>query len=232
MAIADDLKTEVARIFRDNWDVRDGRVVPAASDVTLSNDAIKFDRATVLYADLDGSTAMVQGYKWYFAAEIYRTYLFCAAKLIRDMGGSVTAYDGDRVMGIFIGNYQSSNAVKCGLKINHAVQMIINPAIKQHYGNTEFQMKQVVGIDTSPIHVARTGVRGDNDLVWVGRAANYAAKLTDLSGRQTWITKDVFEKMNDEVKFHGQAKTPMWEKWRWDKMNNYEIYSSIWRWVV
>jgi len=38
----------------------------------------------------------------------------------------------------------------------------------------------VVGIDTSALFVARIGVRNDNDLVWVGRAANYAAKLTEI----------------------------------------------------
>jgi class 3 adenylate cyclase len=233
MALADDLTTEVKRIFRDSWSERDGHVVPDAEDVNLQNDSINFKRATVLYADLSGSTTMVQSKKWQFSAEIYRTYLYCAAKLIRDMDGSITAYDGDRVMGIFIGGNQSTNAVKCALKINYAVQKIITPALDAQYPNSGFVLKQVVGVDTSPVHVARTGVRGDNDLVWVGRAANYAAKLTELNeGPPSWITKAVFDVISEEAKFGGSNKELMWKHWKWTEVDGSDIYSSTWWWAI
>jgi class 3 adenylate cyclase len=65
--------------------------------------------------------------------------------------------------------------------------------------------------------------------VWVGRAANYAAKLTELNlGPTTWITRDVFNKLADEAKFGGQDGELMWKKWNWTPMNNYEIHSSTW----
>ena len=48
--------------------------------------------------------------------------------------------------------------------------------------------KQSVGIDTSELFVARTGIRRANDLVWVGRAANHAAKLSARSGSVSQIT--------------------------------------------
>ena len=41
-------------------------------------------------------------------------------------------------------------------------------------------MKQIVGIDTGEVRTARIGIRGGNDLVWIRRAANYAAKLTGM----------------------------------------------------
>jgi class 3 adenylate cyclase len=180
MALKDDLETEVARILKETWDVRDGRVVPEDDDLSLGNEAVEFERATVLYADLSGSTTLVNRKTWQFAAEMYRGFLYCAARIIRNEDGAVTAYDGDRVMGVFIGETQSTNAVKAALKINFAVQQIINPAIRKHYPKSNYSLKHVAGVDTSPIRVARTGVRGGNDLVWVGRAANYAAKLTEL----------------------------------------------------
>jgi class 3 adenylate cyclase len=123
--------------------------------------------------------------------------------------------------------------VKCGLKINYAVTHIINPALKAQYPSANYEVKQVVGIDTSEICVARTGVRGDNDLVWVGCAANYAGKLTELDlGPSTWITKEVFEKMNKEVKFGGQNNELMWKKWDWSQMDNIEVHSSTWWWRI
>ncbi|HNS40671.1 MAG TPA: adenylate/guanylate cyclase domain-containing protein, partial [Promineifilum sp.] len=92
MALLDDLKSEVTTIFRDTWEVTSGRVVPAPSSVGLGNKCIELASATVLYADLDGSTTMVDRMKWQFSAEVYKTYLHCAAKIIKAQGGAITAY--------------------------------------------------------------------------------------------------------------------------------------------
>jgi len=94
------LKGEVKKIFGESWKTRDGDVVPDPENLRLGNDAIEFKRATVLYADLSGSTNLVSTEGWTFAAEIYKTYLYCAARIIRSEGGSITSYDGDRVMGV------------------------------------------------------------------------------------------------------------------------------------
>jgi class 3 adenylate cyclase len=124
-------------------------------------------------------------------------------------------------MGVFTGDLQSTNAVKVALKINWAVQEIINPTIKKQYPSGGYVVTQKVGVDTSAIHVARTGVRGGNDLVWVGRAANYAAKLTEIKvDPQTWITADVYNKMSDDTKYGGNPKENMWKEFKWSQMND------------
>src|SRR5438093_618003 len=84
------LDQEVEKIFRESWSVRDGQKVPESEDLQLGNDAVRLD-GTVLYADLDGSTDMVNKKKSEFAAEVYKSYLHCAAKIIRDEGGVITA---------------------------------------------------------------------------------------------------------------------------------------------
>jgi len=229
----DELNKKVTQVFRDSWTPRDGRVVPDPEDVQLSNDAVAFDRATVLYADLSGSTKLVDAESWQFAGEVYKTYLYCAARLIRDEGGEITSYDGDRIMGVFIGSSQSTPAARCALKINYAVRNIINPALAAQYPHRTFRVQQVVGIDTSEIRAARTGVRGGNDLVWIGRAANYAAKLTELSAEYpTWITKETFDRLTDDLKYGGQNKELMWKDWKWSQMNNKPVYSSTWWWKI
>jgi class 3 adenylate cyclase len=227
-----DLEAAVATIFREAWETRTGRVVPDPEDLQLGNNAVEFERATIIYADLSGSTKLVDGRDWTFAAEIYKAYLHCAATIIRGEGGEIVSYDGDRVMGIFIGKSQTTPALKAGLKINFAVQKIVNPALKRQY-STSYLVKQVVGIDTSPIRAARTGVRGHNDLVWVGRAANYAAKLTDINlSERTWITKEAFDWAHDSAKFSSKDNRPMWSSYKWSQMNDHPIYGSTWTWVI
>src|SRR5580704_15673894 len=142
-------------------------------------------------------------------------------------------YDGDRIMGIFIGDTKNTTAAKTALQINWALKNIVNPALKAQYGDTAYQMAHVIGIDTSPMLAARIGVRNDNDIVWVGRAPNYAAKLTAISGGYPiYITGDVFEKLNDSSKYGGDPRRLMWESRAWTKMNNMSIYRSNWHWSI
>jgi class 3 adenylate cyclase len=235
MSFATDLEAEVKRIFRQQWEKSNATVVPEASDIALEkNEAKIIDDGTVLYADLSGSTNMVQNYSPQFAAEVYRAYLYSAAQIIRNEEGVVTAYDGDRVMAVFMGGTPNTNAATAALKINHAVKNIINPAISTQYGaNIVYTVKQVVGVDRSSLWVARTGVRGGNDLVWVGRAANFAAKLTDISNDDaSFITGDVYDRLADSAKYKTGTTTPMWRERKWPQMNNMRIYSSHWTWPL
>lgn len=231
MGLKDDLNAQVKETFRLKWDEEVSQAVPAPEDLRLNaNHAKDLEQATLLYADLDGSTTMVDNWKWWFSAEVYKCFLRCAGQIIRSEGGVITAYDGDRIMAVFTGDAKNTSAVRAALKINYAVIHIIQPALKVQYVNSEFQVRHTVGIDTSQLRAARIGVRGDNDLVWIGRAANYAAKLTSLDAGYTWITKAVFDNLNAAIKLH--EGLPMWEKRLWTKMENMEIYRSSYWWTI
>ncbi|MDK2760992.1 MAG: adenylate/guanylate cyclase domain-containing protein [Sphingopyxis sp.] len=230
MALKDDLENQVGAIFGAAWTTRNGQVVPAPDDLKFSNDAVKLT-GTVLYADLSQSTAMVETKKPEFAAEVYKCYLHCAAKIVKSQGGVITSYDGDRIMAVYIGDKKNTRAVKTGLKINWACKNIIQPALNKPW-KTDYILKHTVGIDTSDLFVARTGVRGDNDLVWVGRAANWAAKLSDLPDTHpTWITAAIHNNLDSEARIAGDGRN-MWEKMTWTANNNEEIYRSNFWWSL
>ena len=231
MALKDNLNSRVGQILEEPWKTRPGgRKVPEPNDLGLGNYAVTLD-ATVLYADLDESTKLVDNHSSEFAAEIYKSYLVCAARIIQEEDGEITAYDGDRIMAVYVGNTKNTNAVRTALKINWAVQHIINPAIKKQYPSCNYSVKQVVGIDTSSLFVAREGVRGDNDLVWVGRAANYAAKLSGRDGAPTQITAEVYERMNQGVRVSQDGRN-MWKPATAPQIGNKPIYTSTWMWEV
>jgi class 3 adenylate cyclase len=227
MTLVAELETYVDNVFTEEWTRRHGQKVPEASDIALTNSAVELD-ATVLYADLAGSTAMVRAKHDYVAAEIYKAYLYCAAKLIRNSGGIVTAYDGDRVMGVFIGDSKNSNAAVCGLNINHATSQIVLARYKKKWPKTDFQLKQRVGIDTSTLFVARTGIRGNNDLVWVGNAANNAAKMAALDpAYPTYVSASVYSRLNEGSKFSKKDQSNMWTDLGTEALG-YRIYGSTW----
>ena len=229
MSIADDIRQNSKSAYGIRWTVRNGTVVPDTSDLKLSNDAVYFETATVLYADLDGSTQLVERKKWQFSGEVYKTFLYAASRLIRHHGGSIVSYDGDRVMGVFISKRQRNEAVRCALEINYAVKNIVQAELENGW-KTKFKIRHVVGIDTSKVRVARTGVRGDNDLVWIGNAPNLAAKLTSLSAdTPTWITKRVYNFLEKDQRLGSDGKN-MWTKMAWNQHDDDTVYcSTYWR---
>ena len=169
--------------------------------------------------------------KAHFAAEIYKAYLHCAAKVVKSEGGEITAFDGDRIMAVFTGASKRTSAAKAALKINYARVKIVNPALEKQYGEGIYTVEHGVAVDTSDLFVARIGVRGSNDLVWVGRAANYAAKLATERANPLWITGDVYDKMRPDARISSDGR-PIWSPFTWTKMNNMRIFGSTWTWTI
>jgi len=89
---AKELRAEVDTILATRWKRRDGKVVPESEGITLANDAVELD-GTVLYADLQDSTALVDGFKDWFALKCIRRFLLRRVGYSAN-GGSITAFDG------------------------------------------------------------------------------------------------------------------------------------------
>lgn len=232
MAFADELQQYAHTVFVSQWTHRQGESVPETDDIPLRNDGVNLD-ATVLYADLADSTGLVLSHTAEFAAEVYKAYLYVAAKIIGRNGGSITAYDGDRIMAVYLGGTKNTNAAKTALQIHWAVNHVIQPALRSVYTGTDFTLEQKVGIDTSSVMVAKTGVRGHNDLVWVGTAANRAAKLAALStSYAAYISDDVFSAMLDSAKYGGDPAQLMWTDLGWNYNLGTRVYGSNWTWAV
>lgn len=231
LSLGDELKKYAKATHDEGWTRRDVTAVPEPDDLPLSNTAAILD-GVVLYADLAESTALVKGYKDWFAAEVYKNYLYAAARIIRANGGEITAYDGDRVMAVYVGESKNTNAVKTALKINYAVTEILKPAIQAKYPKNTYVLKQKVGIDASELFIARTGIRGNNDLVWVGNAANNAAKMAALStAYPTYISADVYNSLNESAKYGGDPRRNMWTDLGTSALG-YRIYGSTWWWSI
>ena len=120
MLSSDDLKSKVKQVMESSWDVRQANNVPDDTSLTLTGKVAKLD-ATVLYADMRSSSKLVDEVNQRVAGKIYQAFLYSVANIISSNEGKITAYDGDRVMGIFIGNTKNNSAAKSALMINNAV---------------------------------------------------------------------------------------------------------------
>lgn len=235
MASTAKLDSDIGTIFNAVWNIRDGNVVPETNDIALANGAVRLE-AVFLYADLFHSTELQRKFDNRMVAKIVRAYLSSMSQLIKSHGGKVRSFDGDRVMGVFIGDAKNSNAAKCGLKMKHTVDKILRPKAEAKFSSLTtkgFKIRHCAGIARSEVLVVRGGVRGSNDVVFIGTAPNIAAKLSALrtTPYNTWIAHNVYSMLNEETKYGGNPKQDMWIA---DKRRlageEWSVYKSSWTW--
>lgn len=198
------LKDCVDTILGEAFNERDGRVVPSTEDVALKDGAVKID-ATFLYADLAGSAKLSDVCPWETTAKIIRAFLDVSTRLIRAYGGEIRSFDGDRVMGVFIGDTKNTNASKCAREIHWSVRKIIHEKAKAKFAsisNNGIEIRHCVGIDTGQVRAVRSGIRNHNDLIWIGKAASFAAKLSDVRDTPycTYISSRVYNMLAADAK--------------------------------
>lgn len=137
-------------------------------------------------------------------------------------------------MGVFIEGAKNTAAAEAALKINYFFSRILRPAFTTFYSSRNLNLTQTVGIDTSKVMAVRSGIRNNNDLVWIGRAPNIAAKLSAIrEGYASYISKTVFDSMLDDSKYGGEPRQLMWESRSWNAGKAYgvdTVYRSDWWW--
>ena len=235
MSLSNKITSAVTDIIATKWDKRHGVVVPDTESIKLSGGAVELD-ATFLYADLANSSRLAKELDRRVAAKILKSFLATSTQLIRNLDGTAISFDGDRVLGVFVGDCKNSNASKCGLQINWAVSKIIRVKFEQEYptvGNLNFKISHGVGIDSGTVLIVRAGARGENDMISIGRAPSLAAKLSEVRKQNscTYLTESVYNRLNDSSKYGGD---PTQNMWRYSYMNflgsRLKIYQSSWTW--
>ena len=235
MGKAEEIESDIQTTIDTTWNKRNGNKIPDTIDIALAGGAVEVD-ATFLYADLADSSKMVKELDRRIAAKIIKSFLASVSRLIKHNDGKIVSFDGDRVLGVFYGDSKNTAAAKCALQIKYVVKEIIKPKFESKYEtvkNASFIINYGVGIDTGSVLAVRGGVRGSNDIIWIERAPNLAAKLSDLreSRYQTYITARVYNKLNDSSKFAGAEKKNMWESRSWDFLGeSISLYRSSWHW--
>jgi class 3 adenylate cyclase len=202
MALSRDVEAGIDGVLAPEWNVRTGHVVPEAENIVLRDGAVRLD-ATFLYADMADSTGLAQSYYDWAVAKVIRCYLNAASRLIRARGGAIRSFDGDRVMGIFVGAGANDLAVKAAMNIHWAVRSVIQPKLEAKWDSFKWTMEHGIGIDSGEALLVRGGVFGNNDLVSVGSAPNIAAKLSDerVPNKYLFVSETVYNSLSDVTKY-------------------------------
>lgn len=209
MSLFDELTYKVNKYFTEKYVVEKTTIVPSTdySKLTFSNKGL-IAELTFLFIDIRESSQLHDKYGHTVAAQIYQSFHEINVRIIKSCDGQVRAFDGDRIMGVFSGSDKNNNAVKAALKIRWAISKVLN---------TELIPKKPIniglGIDTGETLITKVGTSRDsnnNDLVWVGKACNYASHLSNESKNEIYISTSIYNKLNKTNKFSNEID--MWKK--------------------
>jgi uridylate cyclase len=230
LGLSDEVTSGIDGVLDPEWNTRKGRIVPEATEIALRNGAVELD-ATYLYADMANSTGLAQNYKRFAVAKVVRCYLNAASRLIRARGGAIRSFDGDRVMGIFVGATRNDDAARAAMNVSWAVTKVIQPKLEAKWKDFHWKMGHGIGIDTGEAMLVRGGVFGDNDLVSIGSAPNVAAKLSEeRSYPDIYATETVYKDLSDSLKYWNGKN--MWSRQGTKTYGgkSYSYYGSAYWW--
>jgi adenylate cyclase len=153
-------------------------------DITRKTQGTKLITTCVLYVDIRRSTELNFSHKGPTVAKLYTAFVRAMTQVARHHDGHVRGIIGDRVMVIFDSAKCFTNAVNCAIAMNTVCQDIINKRFKAN------EVTCGIGIDAGNMLATKTGIRRHGveqanyrNLVWLGRPANIASKLTDLANK-------------------------------------------------
>ncbi len=162
----------------------------------------------VLYIDIRRSTELNLQHRHTTMAKLYSAFVRAMSRCAIQHGGHVRGIIGDRVMVLFDSTNCFVSAVETAISMNSTATYVINKHFKAN------EVTCGIGIDAGPMLATKTGIQKQGhqqqsyrNLVWLGRPANIASKLTDIANKP-------IETMTYPALNVGRA-TPALKDWNW-----------------
>jgi len=163
--------------------------VPSFSDASITYDNLdtkkkkcKLLESCVLYVDIRSSAKISAERQPKTLAKMYSSFVRTMIACARYYGGHVRNIVGDRVMVVFDKAKCFENAIDTAILMNSVCKHILNKRI------SSFEFRAGIGIDYGKMLITKSGAirQGDEkefyrSLVWLGKPANIASRLTDLA---------------------------------------------------
>ncbi|PHQ58724.1 MAG: hypothetical protein COC10_13890 [Sphingobium sp.] len=188
--------------------------VPSFLDASITYDNLDTKKkkckrleSCVLYVDIRNSAKISAERQPKTLAKMYSSFVRSMISCALYYGGHVRNIIGDRVMVVFDKEKCFENAVDTAILMNSVCKHILNKRI------TSFEFSAGIGIDYGKMLITKSGaIRQGNEkefyrsLVWLGKPANIASRLTDLANK----TEDYSIPAIEEGRYY-----PYTDKWFW-----------------
>lgn len=160
----------------------EGRVLPKLEDLAVMEG--RQVEAAFVYTDLDSFTKVVASQPTRVSFVLLQAFIELVTRITSYYGGAVVDCAGDRLLSVFhrpAKNYSSEpvhEAITAAFWIQRMLQVSTDVFVQAGVSPPRVG----IGIDYGSVTVGCVGFRNNKRLIFVGDAANNAAKLQDLAG--------------------------------------------------
>jgi len=225
-----ELDDEVQNINASYFDIEISETywVPSQDDANLTYEnfdnyskKVKTIETCVLFIDIRKSTAISLKNDAIKMTKLYSSFSRSMIKIAEKTGGKVRNIIGDRVMVVFDSIGCCEKAIESALLMNTVTKNIIN----KHFNDAS--VKCGIGIAFGEMLVSKCGSikQGKENshykyLVWAGKTANIASKLTDAANKYVSNSKEI-------QGFRVGFKYPWDNDWTWKFYSNKEFEENV-----
>lgn len=218
MSLKKELQQKVTNYLTGNYDTYEPSAVPEPKDIPLGNEAAHLE-ATALFIDMRQSSNIANAFRLQTAAKMIKGYFDGAVRIIRENDGQVKSFNGDGMLALFVGDQRFHYAVRAAMEVEWFVGNILQPKLNRYFENNRVAMGQALsfeigcGLDDSSIFAVKVGIRGTNDVAWVGKGTNTAAKLASRVSQpdNIAITQAVYDRLDRNYQYDSGG-THMWSE--------------------
>ena len=210
-----------------------GRTVPKIGDMRLGQ-AKEFE-LVVMHIDMNGFKKLTGNLSNEQKLRFLNIYHSEIAAMIRDYDGFIEKYVGDGITALFgidvNKNIAVMNATICGLAILTDIKYVMNKYLKTIHLPC---FTCSVGLDYGKIWVARTGIKGMNQLTLVGNEVSISKQLEEFAGNnQLFLGHSAYLGLDSKQQsFCNQQKNRDDFLWVFDdnidKMYTFYHYNACW----
>lgn len=174
-------------------------------------------KSCVLYVDLRESTRLSAELDDWDLTLLYTSFIRAMVRCGNQFGGHVRNIIGDRVMVVFDQERCFTNSVNTAVLMHTVMDKVLREELKMD------NLDCGIGIDYGEMIVAKSGIikqgvenTSNKALVWLGRPANVASKLTDVAN-----------KPRSDVVSVALAPQPGSFNWEWKDIQMTEFLSNL-----
>ncbi len=221
-----DIIEEMEERLDERLEVQDSTKIPSPEDLPLhQNTGSKLETAA-FYIDLRGYSDLLESRRFDTVGRIISAFHYTIARFIKFHSGHIISFMGDGLLALFDPESNPiENAVRCALKYKYFFKNYFLDKIKERW---KIELDYGIGVAYGQIIAIRTGMRGENDITWVGRCIKDAVKIGDYidnSYKNVGITHSVYNKLPEGLE-RVEDGTECWKLLSTESLEFY--YTKCW----
>ena len=206
---------------------------------------IKIKNIVCVYIDLASSTKINIEENQKLAAHIFNSYIKAVVKIFKEYQCKYIDIQGDGGFALFDGDNKVTKAVVSAVTIKTLLSRDTNYLsnfVSDKLKNTNLSLR--VGIHQGSILAKKAGIRGENEIVWLGDVVSVASKICNLKFYENnqfksdtiRITETIYQNLtNKHLTIScgcGGEAVDLWKKYIFEKpyfgLNNLYILTTNW----